>query len=484
MNKSIHVGLAAGKTFLLIIPLSLLVLAASPSNAGAQTLATLYSFSGPPNDGFRPNALIQGSDGNFYGTTRLGGTNDYGTVFRISPDGNETNLHSFGGSSDGMEPFAGLMQASDGNFYGTTPVGGSNNLGTIFRISPSGTYTMLYSLVHSPTPASAPCSPLIQASDGNFYGTTDNGGTFGTHGTAFQITPSGTYTTLCSILDTGIGSGLYSQPALVLGGDGYLYGTTFRGGSNGQGSVFRITTSGTYTSLYSFGASSIDGTAPNGLVRGSNGKLYGTTAQGGTYSNGTVFCITLTGSYSNLYSFGGTPNDGLVPLGVPVQGSDGNFYGTTYYGGTSNVGTVFRFSPNGTETVLCSLASLALGSFSPSPPGLVQGSDGIFYGTTGNGGASTNCPGGCGTVFKLTVPLNPPANQISAVQVTGADVAFSIPSVACETYQLQFSNSMNPTNWINVPGVSVTNSLGALLTLTNSGSAIGPQRFYRFDITP
>ena len=161
-----------------------------------------------------------------------------------------------------------------------------------------------------------------------------------------------------------------------------------------------------------------------------------------------------------------------------MQGSDGNFYGTTENGGTNNKGTIFRISSSGTYTVVYSFVGGPNDGDSPSA-GLVQGSDGSFYGTTYGGGTDVYY----GVEFKLTVPLNPPANQISGLQIAGNDVVISVPAVAGETYQLQFSSSMNPTNWINVPGVSVTNSIGALLTLTNFGGAVGPQGFYQFDIT-
>jgi len=382
------------KTLRIPLVIVLLVVAGRAFDAGAQTETNLYSFAGPPTDGQGPDAgLVQGSDGNFYGTTEVGGTNGDGTVFRISPGGTETNLHSFGYPTDGQNPNAGLVQGSDGNFYGTTEYGGTHSDGTVFRISPSGTYTSLYSFGSSPTDGTSPIR-LVQGSDGNFYGTTLEGGT-----------------------STNCGVGI------------------------GCGTVFRISPSGTETNLYSFAGPPTDGGYPEaGLVQGSDGNFYGTTEVGGTSANcgpygcGTVFRISPSGSYTNLYSFVGSPTDGEYPEAGLVQGSDGNFYGTTYYGG-----------------------------------------------------ASSNCISGCGTVFKLTVPLSPPPypiNQITGIQLSGTNIVFNVLSIAGETYQLQYRNSLTSGSWSNVPGVSITNSIGSILTLTNFAGANQPQGFYRFAITP
>ena len=221
----------------------------------------------------------------------------------------------------------------------------------------------------------------------------------------------------------------------------------------------------------------------SGLAQGSDGNFYGTTYTGGTNITcasgcGTVYRISPSGSYSNLYSFVGFPTDGAQPFAAPVLGSDGNFYGTTFAGGTANSGTVFRISPSGSFSNLYSFGSRPNDGLEPFA-GLVQGSDGNFYGTAERGGTNS-----AGVVFRISIPLNTPANQISRINLAGTNVVLAIPSVAGETYQLQFSSSMKPTNWVNVSAVSVTNSIGALLTLTNSGGAVGPRGFYRFDITP
>ena len=255
----------------------------------AAVLTTLYSFgsitnaSGDLLDGANPQAgLVQGSDGNFYGTTREGGTNDFGTVFQITPNGALTSLYSFTGGSDGEYPMAGLVQGSDGYFYGTT-WGEMNPIGTVFKISTNGVLTTLYSFGGGNDGAN-PQAGLVQGSDGNFYGTTEDGGTNGS-GTVFKISTNGVLTTLCSF-----GSLVEeSSSGLVQGSDGNLYGTSgFVHGPNivvSLGTVFKISTNGALTSLFSF-TGGIDGAIPEaGLVQGSDGNFYGTTEWNGVAFN-------------------------------------------------------------------------------------------------------------------------------------------------------------------------------------------------------
>jgi uncharacterized repeat protein (TIGR03803 family) len=360
----------------------------------AQTLTTLHSFNG--GDGRSPEAaLVQGSDGNFYGTTVLGGAHLKGTVFKIDATGNLTTLHSFSGfPGDGAVPFAGLVQGTDGNFYGTTASGGAFFQGTVFRMTASGAVTVLHSFNSFFSEGAFPYAGLVQGSDGNFYGTTLFGGTQ-FKGTVFKIDATGSLTTLHSF--SGCPSeGAYPLAALVQGSDGNFYGTTGSGGAHVQGTVFRITPAGAVTVLHSFSGFPNEGAVPfAGLVQGSDGNFYGTTALGGTQFKGTVFKIDETGSLSTLHSFSGSPSEGANPVGGLVQGSDGNFYGTTAFGGAHLQGTVFNIDATGSLTTLH--------SFSGSPgegavpfAGVVQGSDGNFYGTTALGGAH-----GEGTVFKL-----------------------------------------------------------------------------------
>jgi uncharacterized repeat protein (TIGR03803 family) len=397
-------ALPLGKTFC-IVTIVFLAWASQAFRANAQTETNLYSFGSSLTDGANPYArLVQGSDGNFYGTTQDGGTYSYGTVFRISPGGTYTNLYSFGSSLiDGNGPVAGLVQGSDGNFYGTTQYGGLSGVGTVFRISPSGTYTNLYSFGYSPDGFN-PHAGLAQGSDGNFYGTTYFGGLSGV-GTVYRISPNGTYMNLYSFGGSPA-DGNFPVGGLAYGDDGNFYGTTQDGGANGYGTVYRISPSGSETNLYSFGGPPADGSGPvAGLVQGNDDNFYGTTQDGGMNSSGTVFRISPNGAYTNLYSFGGSPADGNFPVAGLVQGSDGNFYGTTRDGGANGYGTVYRISLSGAYTNLYSFGGFPTDGSGPVA-GLVQGSDGSFYGATFGGGTNNE-----GTAFAFDVGLGPVSNN-------------------------------------------------------------------------
>jgi uncharacterized repeat protein (TIGR03803 family) len=357
----------------------------SVSIACVSNFSLLYSFAGGSSDSADPyHTLIQGSDGNFYGTTLAGGTSNAGTIFKITPSGTESVFYSFANI-----PYAGLVQSSDGNIYGTTASGGTSGRGTVFKITPSGSESVLYSF---PAGSSDPYTGLIQGSDGNFYGTTGAGGT-NDDGTVFKITPSGTETVLHAFAKSG-SDGETPYAGLIQGSDGNFYGTTYFGGASGFGTVFKVTPSGTETVLYSFAGGS-DGEHPYaGVIQGSDGNFYGTTYQGGTSGNGTVFKLTPGGTETVLYTFAGGSSDGAYPEAGLIQGSDGNFYGNTLQGGAGGLGTVFKLTPSGTETVLHAFAG---GSDGANPSAnLVQGSDGNLYGSTGAGGTSGN-----GTFFKV-----------------------------------------------------------------------------------
>jgi uncharacterized repeat protein (TIGR03803 family) len=357
--------------------------------------SVLYSFAGVQSGGkFTGAALIQGSDGSFYGTTFGGGANGDGTVFKITPAGAEMLLYSFTGAhGDGANPNAALIQGSDGNLYGTTWDGGANNDGAVFKITPAGVETVLHSLSGSPGDGMSPNASLVQGSDGNFYSTTARGGAIG-DGTVFKITPTGVETVLYSF--GGTPDEANPLAALVQGSDGNLYGTTWDGGANGEGMVFSITPAGVETVLYSFGATKTDGTGPQAtLIQDSDGNFLGTTPSGGANGDGTVFKVTPAGVETVLYSFGASQSDGTYAEASLIQGSDGNFYGTTSTGGANGDGTVFRITPAGVETVVYSFAGGPTDGANPNAA-LIQGSDGNFYGTTVSGGVN-----GDGVVFKI-----------------------------------------------------------------------------------
>jgi len=393
-------GAGAGAVLALAAMLALAVIATQ--TAQAQTFTTLHSFNGTEGGGPTTAGLIQATDGSLYGATAGGGANSDGTVFKITPTGTLTTLHSFDGT-DGASPWGRLVQATNGNFYGTTTGGGANGDGTVFKITLSGTLTTLHSF--DGTDGEAPYAGLVQATNGDFYGTAEDGGANG-DGTVFKITPTGTLTTLHSFNFT---DGLDPQGALIQATDGNLYGTTREGGANtcligstnyGCGTVFKITPTGTLTTLHSF--DSTDGANPfGGMVQGTDGNLYGTTSAGGVDNDGTVFKITLGGTLTTLHSFVGT--DGATPYAVLVQATDGNFYGTTKNGGSTSCpgdcGTIFQITPGGALTTLHSFD----GTDGEYPfGGLVQNTNGTFYGTTNGGGANSD-----GTVFSLSVGLGP-----------------------------------------------------------------------------
>ncbi len=402
--------------------------------AGPTSVSFLYTFGAQGGDGFGPGFLLQGRDGNFYGTTGSGGVyrcldqpNFCGTVFKITQTGTETVLYSFGASaSDGFRP-GGLIQSSDGNFYGTTSGGGAYGAGTVFKISLDGVETVLYSFGASPSDGVTPLS-LILASDGNFYGTTAAGGANSCLGaanfcgTVFKITPAGVETVLYSFGASAADG--WEPNALMQASDGNFYGTTSVGGANSCagysnycGTIFKITPAGVETVFYSFGASPSDGVAPQGsLIQASDGNFYGTTASGGanTYCNnpngcgGTVFRITPAGIESILHSFPASPSDGNGPSPVLIQARNGNLYGTTYTGGANSLGpygdgSVFEITLAGIETVLYSFGGSASAGADPGA-GLIQANDGNLYGVTSSGGliqTQSAVLENTGTVFKL-----------------------------------------------------------------------------------
>jgi uncharacterized repeat protein (TIGR03803 family) len=413
--------------------------AASAAPSASQTLNTLFSFDNT--DGAFPgSALIQGKDGNFYGTTIEGGDHSDGTVFTMTPEGQVTTLYNFCSQTpncmDGAFPYAGLVQGTDGNFYGTTTAYGGQSQGsqwgTVFKISSNGSLTTLH--VFSFVDGSHPLG-LIQGTDGNLYGTTYQGGintacwdgNERACGTVFKITAGGVFTTLynfCSQSDCT--DGALPGAGLAQGVDGNFYGTTYLGGgaiscTGGCGTVFKITPGGALTTLYSFCSQSgcPDGQFPSGrLLQGTDKNFYGTTSEGGAGAvfpgTGTVFKLTHHGRLTTLYSFCSQPGcaDGGLPSSGLLQGADGNFYGTTNDDGANGRGgTVFKINSVGQLTTLYSFCSHGApypctDSGYPSAE-LVQGTNGNFYGTA-EGWIRTgkHCTHNCGAVFSFGIGLD------------------------------------------------------------------------------
>jgi uncharacterized repeat protein (TIGR03803 family) len=325
------------------------------AKTGKETV--LRSFGGSGN-GSSPYADLINVKGTLYGTTANGGTDGYssGTVFAIKKSGAETVLHSFGAPGDGTSPFAGLLNVS-GTLYGTTIDGGayssgSYTNGTVFAITTSGTETMLHSFGIVSGDGVYPYAALLNV-EGTLYGTTEYGGAYGSgsgsgysSGTVFKIKKSGTETVLHSFGRSGDGA----QPvAGLINVDGTLYGTTPDGGadcgsSGGCGTVFKITTSGTESVLYSFKGGSHDGYGSTAGLLNVNGTLYGTTLGGGATDNGTVFAITTSGAETVLHSFKGGSGDGSKPYAGLIN-VKGTLYGTTTGGGAQSDGTVFSLKP-------------------------------------------------------------------------------------------------------------------------------------------
>jgi uncharacterized repeat protein (TIGR03803 family) len=415
----------------------LLLLAAGVVALDSQTFTRLFSFE-DTNGALPSGQLIQGTNGDLYGTASSGGGGNgqcgglgCGTIFEISTSGELRTVHRFCSQPyclDGDAPEEALVQTVNGDLYGTTPMTFANGTGTIFKITPSGTLTTLYTFCSQAACSDGenPVAGLVQTIDGNLYGTTAEGGStncaiFGC-GTVFRITPQGALTTVYTFCEqTGCPDGQSPNSALVQTPSGDLFGTTALGGiigpacAEGCGTIFRITPGGVLTTLYSFcgQAGCPKGQSPAGLIEATNGDLYGTTQGGGTSSMcgtrgcGTVFQITQTGTLTTLYSFcseAGCP-DGSYPVGNLIQATDGAFYGMTSGGGSSiDGGTIFKIDTSGNLTTLYSFCYEQAGCLDGQSPvgALAQDTNGNLYGMTAEGGANDD-----GVVFSLSVGLGP-----------------------------------------------------------------------------
>jgi uncharacterized repeat protein (TIGR03803 family) len=421
----------------------------------AQTFTTLAYFT---NGVTVPSSLVQGRDGNFYGTSNNGGTYGDGTVFKVTPAGVLTTLYNFCSHPscvDGYYPFAALVVGKDGNFYGTTQNGGASGLGTVFRITPGGAYTVLHSF--QGLDGAEPDAGLVLAGDGNFYGTAANGGEPGGAGggTIFRITPAGSLTTLHAFnRSSGTASGDIPIAPLILGEDENLYGTTLGGGvatfwctyigPSGCGTVFKITTNGTFTNLLNFDLS--DGALPYAPVtQARDGNLYGVTFAGG-FGYGTIFKTTTSGELTVMHRFGF--DQGNIYAGL-VSATDGNLYGQDPETG------IFQLTPGGAYTTECKCG----GSDTP----LMQSTNGEFYGAGGSEIYSFDISLGPFVAFVLPTGKVGATAQILGQGLTGtSSVTFNgVEATAFKVVSDTYMTAVVPSGATTGP-VVVTTPSGAL----------------------
>lgn len=399
------------------------------------SFSVLHTFSS--SEGSVPyGSLLQGADGRFYGNTAMGGSNNLGTVYAVTAAGALTVLHHFTGN-DGASPAGPLVAAANGTLYGVTEFGGSNDSGTVFSITPSGQFTLLYTFSAWVDGANAdgiaPRGGLTLGSDGNFYGTTTRGG-LNDAGTLFRITPAGVLTTLYSFsaFNSSQPDGAMPTTPLVVGADGRFYGTTAVGGTHysgnlGPGTLFAVALDGTFSALHSF-TTSTDGSSPSGLAPANGGGFYGATSSGGSNGSGTLFKATAQGDITTLYNFSAatttaaglqTNNEGAFPVSGVVAGNDGTLYGGTAFGGTGS-GTLFSLAPDNTLTVLHQFSTLSNSANSDGAVVLnapIRASDGNLYGVTAWGGSN-----GVGVLYKLTMPALPTISlQLGSAQITSGN---------------------------------------------------------------
>ncbi|QMU29621.1 choice-of-anchor tandem repeat GloVer-containing protein [Adhaeribacter radiodurans] len=351
-------------------------------------ITVLHQFNYTTDGGYPHGSLVKGADGNFYGLTSAGGSNTYGTIFKITPSGTFTVIKNFEYST-GAKPNGHLTVGKDGNFYGMTYNGGTNGTGVIFKLTPGGTYSVLHHF-NKPTDGGNSYGSLTQGKDGNFYGMTYSGGTFN-YGTIFRISSTGTFKVVHHLQTL---DGTYpDRNNLVSASDGNLYGMIRTGGNNGTGTIFKLTTAGAFNVIRHLDYRNDGGRPTSSLVQGADGALYGTTSQGGTNGYGTIFKITTKGTLTVLHHLE-VKTDGGTPMGALYRNSDGNFYGLNSDGGKAFYGTIFKITPSGTYTVLNTFNGASQGN---SPSGsIILAKDGAYYGTTNNGGANQH-----GTIFKI-----------------------------------------------------------------------------------
>ncbi len=489
----------------------------APLALAGVTVSVRHFFSGevagPVYEGQGVNGLVLGTNGNLYVTATAGGegagwNGGCGTISRMGSDGSFTVMHSFSGS-DGKSPGGPgrpdiygngpvLVQGLDGNFYGATYAGGINfdpsfncyiesptGRGTIFRVAPDGNLTTLVSF--NGTNGSRPNS-LILAQDGNFYGTTLGDDGENTFGTAFRMTPDGTLTTLFSFNGTNGGN----PSSLVQGKDGNFYGTAHIWRDDSPypyGGVFKMTPSGQVSRFASFTDTNAWG--PFSLMQASDGNFYGTTYYGGVRTVnvnngaivywGTIFKLTSGGKLTTLVAF--TGSNGAWPIAPLIEGTDGNFYGATAQGGIHTQAVPEGFGTLFRMTPEGKLTTLFFfnGTQGTQPwSALMQAGDGSFYGTTGYYGGAQGLDFGPGEIFQMRVTGAESPKIISTSQ-SGDNFTLTWLALVGRSYQLQFNTNLTQPNWKNVGGpLTATNTVASASDVISAN----PQRFYRIALLP
>lgn len=450
--------------------------------SAAQTFTRLANFDAT---GSTPGSLVQGLNGNFYGVTSQGGSG-YGSIFEVTSTGRLSTLYKFCSQpncADGEYP-TGLVLASNGKFYGTTTGSSVGPYGTVFEITAAGKLTTLYTFCSQANCADGanPYAPPVQA-NGALYGITSSGGdhvngqvcTDRGCGTVFKITPAGKFTTIYNFCAQANCTDGADPGHLLLAGNGNLYGTTYIGGTADAGTVFEVSPAGAFNALYSFCAQTgcPDGLEPNALVQAAQGNFFGTTFLGGSgFSNdGTFFKMSPTGNLTTLYWFcaNGNCSNGANPNPGIIQGTNGDFYGTTNCGGLGNgcndfsygPGTIFEITSSGKLTTLYRFCSQTNCNDGEGPvAGVLQATDGKFYGTTTFGGAN-----GWGTVFRLDLGLGPFVAFVNAYGRVG------------QTAQILGQNLTGTTS-VSFNGVQATSfrvvSATYLTAVVPTGATTGP----------
>lgn len=415
----------------------------------AQTVTTVYNFKTA--SGSFPSAVrpVQGHDGKLYGTTNAGGTKSDGTVFKIGTGGSGGPIYNFTGGIGGRAPGGGPLLGTNGIFYGTTQLGGtSGSDGVLFSITTAGVYKVLQNF---PRGSGMSQGSPIQASDGNLYGANSS--------TVYKYTPSGTFTTIYTLKGSQNNN---EVGPVVQTADGSLYIAVYNGGTSACGSILQLTTAGVLENTYSFDC--VTAASPTGpVLQATDGNLYGVTNWGPVYGRGVLYKMSQGGTLSVLHNFGSIPSDGEYPAGALTQGTDGNLYGVTTHGGSSGVGSLYQCTLSGTYTQLYSFP----GKSGYPTTGPLQHTNGKFYGTTNAGGTA-----GEGRLYSLDLGLGPFIALVSSTAKVGGTVEIlgqgftGTTSVTMNGLSATFSIASDTYLTATVPAGAST---GAVVVSTPSG---------------